>query len=65
MSVKTNIYNQSGEIVGELKLSDKVFAVKLNEDLVHQAVVAQMSNERQVLAHTKIRSEVRGGGKKP
>lgn len=65
MSVKTNVYNQSGEIVGELKLSDKVFAVKLNENLVHQAVVAQMSNERQVLAHTKTRSEVRGGGKKP
>lgn len=65
MSVKTNIYNQNGEIVGELKLSDKVFAVKLNEDLVHQAVVTQMANERQVLAHTKTRSEVRGGGKKP
>jgi large subunit ribosomal protein L4 len=28
-------------------------------------MVAQMSNERQVLAHTKSRSEVRGGGKKP
>ncbi len=65
MPVKTNIYNQSGEIVGELKLSDKVFAVKLNEDLVHQAMVTQTSNERQVLAHTKTKAEVRGGGRKP
>jgi large subunit ribosomal protein L4 len=65
MSVKTNIYNQNAEIVGELKLSDKVFAVKLNEDLVHQAVVTQMANERQVLAHTKTKAEVSGGGKKP
>ncbi len=59
------IYNQKGEPVGDLKLSDKIFNVKINEALVHQAVVTQMANERQVLAHTKGRSEVRGGGKKP
>ncbi len=33
--------------------------------LLHQAMVAQMANSRQVLAHTKDRSEVSGGGKKP
>jgi len=37
----------------------------MNNDLVHQAVVAQMANSRQVLAHTKDRGEVRGGGHKP
>lgn len=62
---KANIYNQKGEQVGDLKLSDKVFGVKVSEALVHQAVVTQMANERQVLAHTKGRGEVRGGGKKP
>ncbi|MCK4540127.1 50S ribosomal protein L4 [Candidatus Parcubacteria bacterium] len=65
MSIKVNIYNQKAETVGDLKLSDKVFGVEANEALVHQAAVAQMGNERQVLAHTKDRSEVRGGGKKP
>ncbi|HOZ53246.1 MAG TPA: 50S ribosomal protein L4 [bacterium] len=65
MPVKTNVYNQNGEIVSELKLSDKVFAVKINEDLIHQAMVTQSANERQVLAHTKTKAEVRGGGKKP
>ena len=65
MSIKINIYNQKAETVGDLKLSDKVFGVEANEALVHQAMVAQMGNERQVLAHTKDRSEVRGGGKKP
>ena len=65
MSIKINIYNQKAEQVGDLKLSDKVFGVETNEALVHQAMVAQMGNERQVLAHTKDRSEVRGGGKKP
>lgn len=65
MPIKLKIYNQKAEAVGEASLSEKVFAVKINEALVHQAMVAQMSNERQVLAHTKDRSEVRGGGRKP
>jgi large subunit ribosomal protein L4 len=59
------IYNQQGETVGDIKLSVKVFGQKLNQALVHQVVVTQLANERQVLAHTKDRSEVRGGGKKP
>jgi large subunit ribosomal protein L4 len=65
MSIKTNIYNQNAEIIGEVNLSEKVFAVKVNEDLVHQAMVTQSANERQVLAHTKTKAEVSGGGKKP
>lgn len=63
--LETKIYNQKGEVVGELGLSEKVFGVKASEALIHQAMVTQMANERQVLAHTKGRSEVRGGGKKP
>ena len=65
MPVKVNIYNQNGEQTGDLKLSDKVFGLEVNNDLVHQAMVAQTANERQVLAHTKTKAEVRGGGKKP
>jgi large subunit ribosomal protein L4 len=65
MPIKTNIYNQKAEVVGEMNLADKVFGVAINSDLVHQAVVTQMANNRQVLAHTKDRSEVRGGGRKP
>ena len=65
MSIKIKVYNQKCEPVSEMKLSDQVFGVKASEALVHQAVVTQMANERQILAHTKIRSEVRGGGRKP
>ncbi len=65
MSIKVKVYNQEAKIVEDLELSDKIFAVKANNDLVHQAMLAQMGNERQVLAHTKDRSEVRGGGRKP
>ena len=63
--MKIKVYNQTAEFVHDLELSDKVFGVKSNAELLHQAVVTQMANERQVLADTKDRSEVRGGGKKP
>lgn len=65
MSLKAKVYNQNAESAGEMELSSKVFGLKVNNDLVHQAAVTQMANERQVIAHTKDRSEVRGGGRKP
>lgn len=65
MSIKIKVYNQNAEATGEIQLNPKVFGMKVNNDLIHQAVVTQMANERQVIAHTKDRSEVRGGGKKP
>jgi large subunit ribosomal protein L4 len=65
MSLKIKVYNQAAEAVKDLELSAKIFGVKPNNELLHQAMVAQMAAQRQVLAHTKDRSEVRGGGKKP
>ncbi len=65
MSLKIKVYNQSAEPLNDLELSVRIFGVEPNSELLHQAMVAQASNERQVLAHTKDRSEVRGGGRKP
>jgi len=65
MSLKIKVYNQSAEAVKDIELAAKVFGVEANSDLLHQAVITQMNNARQVLAHTKDRSEVSGGGKKP
>jgi len=59
------IYNQMGEEVGKTLLPKEVFDVKLNSDLVHQVVVSQLANRRRVIAHTKDRAEVSGGGRKP
>ena len=63
--MKVNLYNQTAEIVGQTELPEKIFGLKLNLDLIHQAVTAQLASSRQVLAHTKGRGEVRGGGRKP
>ena len=65
MSIKASVYNQKGEKLKDINLADTVFGVAVNKDLVHQAATTQMANERQVLAHTKQRHEVRGGGSKP
>lgn len=65
MAVKINVYNQTAKQESEKTLDKNVFALKPNLALIHQAMLAQLANERQVLAHTKDRSEVRGGGKKP
>ena len=65
MSLKIKVYNQSAEAVKDLELSASVFGIKPNNELLHQVVVASQANARQVLAHTKDRSEVSGGGKKP
>jgi large subunit ribosomal protein L4 len=59
------VYNQSGKSEGTVTVSDKVFGARINADLIYQVATSQMSNKRQVLAHAKTRSEVRGGGKKP
>lgn len=59
------LYNQQGEQIGEIELSDAVFAVPVNEAVMHQAVVAYLANRRVATAKVKIRSEVRGGGRKP
>jgi len=59
------VYNQEGKEVSELKLNEAIFNLPWNADLVHQAVRIALANQRQVLASTKDRSEVSGGGRKP
>ncbi len=60
-----SVYNMEGNEVGTMELNDAVFGVKVNEHLVHMAVVAQLANKRQGTQKAKTRAEVSGGGKKP
>lgn len=59
------VYNREANKVGEMELSDKVFGVEINQEVMHQVVVAQLANKRQGTQSAKTRSEVRGGGIKP
>lgn len=60
-----NVYDLSGQVVGEMELSEQVFAAPINLSLLHQAVVAYEANQRSGRAQTKTRAHVRGGGRKP
>lgn len=63
--MQTKLYNQNGEVVGEVQLPESIFEVTIKGDVIQQAVSTQLANRRPVLAHTKDRSEVSGGGRKP
>ena len=63
--MKADLYNNKNEKVGTVELQDRIFGVRWNADLVHQALSAQVANSRKLSAHVKNREEVSGGGKKP
>ncbi len=54
-----------GKKVGSIALPEALFGQPWRTDLVHQVTTAMQANARQNRAHTKDRSEVSGGGKKP
>lgn len=62
---KIALHNVDGETVGEIELSEQVFAAPINNDLMHAAVLMYLANQRQGTSATKTRGLVRGGGRKP
>ena len=63
--MQTKVLNLEGKEVSKVTLDDKVFGAEYNEDLIHQAVVTYLANQRQGTKSTLTRSEVAGGGRKP
>ncbi len=63
--MKTSLYNQQAEVIGDIELNSKIFDVKPSQHLLAEAVRISQSNSRQGTSHTKTRGEVSGGGKKP
>jgi len=62
---KVTVYNLEGKKVEDIELNQDIFGVEINEDLVYQVLRVQNANAREVYAHTKGRSDVQGGGRKP
>ena len=63
--LKTNVYNMSGELVGEIELSEAVFGIAPNQSVVHDVVKNHLANLRQGTQSALTRAEVSGGGRKP
>lgn len=63
--IEAPIFSMEGKKVGTITLPEALFGQPWRVDLVHQVTTAMQANLRQNRAHTKDRSEVSGGGKKP
>ena len=59
------VVDMSGKETGEITLSDVVFGCEVNATVLHTAVKAYLSNQRQGTQSTLTRTEVSGGGRKP
>jgi large subunit ribosomal protein L4 len=63
--MKIQVFNNKGDKKEQYELPKEIFGLEANTDLVHQVYRYQVLNTLYPVAHTKDRSEVRGGGKKP
>ncbi len=63
--LKTNVYDMSGKLVGEIELPEALFGVEVNESVVHDVVKNHLANKRQGTQSALTRAEVSGGGRKP
>ena len=61
----TDVFDKQNKKIETMELPERIFGIKWNPNLVHQALMIQLANRREPIAHAKGRGEVRGGGKKP
>ena len=60
-----DVCDSQGQIVRQAELPESVFGVEVRDHLLYEVVQYQLARRRQGTAHTKSRSAVRGGGRKP
>lgn len=58
------VVNMQGKSVGEMTLSDDIFAVEVSESAMHLVVRSFLANQRQGTQSALSRGMVRGGGRK-
>lgn len=62
---KISVKNIKGESLKEISLDDKIWNIKVNDDVLQKMLRLQLNSLRQGTRKTKTRSEVSGGGRKP
>lgn len=63
--MKVSVLDQKGKSIKQKTLNDEVFKTDVKESVLSQYAFVYLANQRQSNAHSKIRSEVSGGGRKP
>lgn len=63
--MQIDVVNLEGQKVGQMDVADAVFAAKVKDSLLWEAVKAQQAAKRKGTHATKTRMHVRGGGRKP
>ena len=63
--MKADVIDITGKITEKIELPQEVFGAEINEQLIAQAILVYLANQRQGTHDTKTRAEVRGGGRKP
>ena len=63
--MKLDTYKLDGSKDSSVNADKTVFGIKANQNVVHQAINAELTNLRQGTHSSKNRANVRGGGKKP
>lgn len=63
--MKIEVYNVEGKKIEDMEVSDLVFGLSKNDDLIHQVAVSLAANKRESISHTKTRGERAGSGRKP
>lgn len=64
MAVRASVFDLKGKVVGKISLPREIFACKINEKLIAQAVRVYLANQRRGTASTKTRGDVEGSGRK-
>ncbi len=62
---KVSVFDMTGKKLADTELSDAVFGITPNKEVMHAMVVNYLANQRQGTQSTLTRTEVRGGGRKP
>ena len=63
--MEANVLDMKGKKIDTVELPGEIFNAPVNVDMMHQAFVRQLANQRLGRHSTKGRSEVSGGGRKP